>query len=272
MSEYCVIHANCQGDPLVDLLRSHPEFAERYSIRKYTNFQQEIIPAGELEQCSLFVYQHLGDNWAELASKSLLGRVNPAAKVLRIPNMLFKGYWPFWTNHSNMEFGDVFLDKLLNMGLGKAEVLYVYLQTDITRKYDLAAMFEESMDIEAKKEAECIVSTTDVVRSLYSSEHLFNTINHPNRRLVLRVAQAILQELNMEALPELLVSGFENPYPEFELPIHPQVAAFHGLEFIKPECEYQVFTGRKTFAAYAEHYVDCAILGIESFSAYLHIV
>ena len=108
--ELCLIHANCQGDPLAWLLAATPEFAVRYEVRRYTNFERELIPPEELARCTLFIYQHLGEHWDEHASDRLLARVAPGALRCCIPNMLFKGYWPFWTNRSSMDFGDTFLD------------------------------------------------------------------------------------------------------------------------------------------------------------------
>ncbi len=148
----CLIHANCQGDPLAALLAASPQFAERYEIRRYTNYLRERIAPAELSGCGLFLYQHLGEKWDDHASDRLLAMVNPAARVLRLPNMLFTGYWPFWTNKSPMDFGDAFLDRLVSMGLSMAEILHVYLHGDIAAKYDLDAMLRHSLAVERDKE------------------------------------------------------------------------------------------------------------------------
>ncbi|ABB39756.1 hypothetical protein Dde_2962 [Oleidesulfovibrio alaskensis G20] len=270
--ELCIIHANCQGDPLARLLLSCDAFARRFEVRKYTNFQREQIPDRELESCRLFLFQHLGEKWAEQASAHLLHRLGPAAEVLRLPNMLFKGYWPLWTSRSPSEFGDVYLDHLIDMGLEKKEILYVYLHTDLTAKYDLDAMLRESLAVERAKEEETVVRTVDLVESLWRGELLFNTINHPGRRLLLHVAGGVLRALGFSQLSADVCAGFADPYPEFILPVHPQVAAFHGLAFGGEDWQYPVFGRQKTFARYAEHYVDCRLLGLESLSAYLHLV
>lgn len=298
----CLIHANCQGDPLARLLAASPQFAARYEIRRYTNYLRERVAPAELSGCGLFLYQHLGEKWDDHASDKLLSMVNPTARVLRLPNMLFTGYWPFWTNKSPMDFGDAFLDRLVSMGLGMAEILHVYLHGDIAAKYDLDAMLRASLDVERDKErgadvergrAGCrdvdrgngaagrvlpggipavVAPTVELVESLWKEERLFATINHPNRRLVLHVAEGVLAALDMDPLPPAVRDGFTDPYPEFELPIHPQVAAHHGLAFGGPDATYNIYGRRMTFDDYVRRYADCRLRGIDNFIGYLQLV
>ncbi|MEG6504833.1 WcbI family polysaccharide biosynthesis putative acetyltransferase [Nitratidesulfovibrio sp. 1201_IL3209] len=280
----CLIHANCQGDPLAVLLAASPQFAERYEIRRYTNYLRERIAPAELSGCGLFLYQHLGEKWDDHASDRLLAMVNPAARVLRLPNMLFTGYWPFWTNKSPMDFGDSFLDRLVSMGLSMAEILHVYLHGDIAAKYDLDAMLRHSLAVERDKERGAgdaatpaaipavVAPTVDLVEALWKQERLFATINHPNRRLVLHMAEGVLAALGMDPLPPAVRDGFTDPYPEFELPIHPQVAAHHGLAFGGPDATFNIYGRRMTFEDYARRYADCRLRGIDNFIGYLQLV
>lgn len=268
----CVVHANCQGDPLRALLSLHPQFGREYDIAKYTNYLREDIPAEQLEACDLFLYQPLGEQWNDHASDALLRKVSPTAVSMAIPNMLFKGYWPFWTNRSPMDYGDAMLDHMIDMGLEKKEILYLCLHTDLTRKYDLDAMLAESLAVERAKEHGCVVHTVDMVQELWKHEKLFNTINHPNRRLVLHVANGVLDALGMTPVPDVVSAAFTDPYPEFELPLHPQVAAYHGLDFGGPQTRYAVYGTPRTYEEYVSRYVDCRLLGVESFIAYLHVV
>uniref|UniRef100_B8DRT4 Polysaccharide biosynthesis enzyme WcbI domain-containing protein n=1 Tax=Nitratidesulfovibrio vulgaris (strain DSM 19637 / Miyazaki F) TaxID=883 RepID=B8DRT4_NITV9 len=292
----CLIHANCQGDPLAQLLAASPQFAARYEIRRYTNYLRERVAPAELSGCGLFLYQHLGEKWDDHASDRLLAMVNPAARVLRLPNMLFTGYWPFWTNKSPMDFGDSFLDRLVSMGLDMAEILHVYLHRDIAAKYDLDAMLRASLDVERDKERgsdvergraggdggvagalpggipAVVAPTVELVETLWKQERLFATINHPNRRLVLHVAEGVLAALGMDPLPPAVRDGFTDPYPEFELPIHPQVAAHHGLAFGGPDATYNIYGRRMTFEDYVRRYADCRLRGIDNFIGYLQLV
>lgn len=272
--ELCIIHANCQADPMLELLAGHAPFCGRFAVEKYTNYRQEKIDPARLAACRVFMYQHLGDKWGEHASEHLLNLVNPKAEVLRLPNMLFKGYWPFWTSRSPSDFGDFFLDKLIDMGIGKEEIMRLYLHNDLTRKFDFKAMFEESIAIEREKEKDCLVGYVDFMLQSFRKEQLFSTINHPRLRLIRRMTEAVLAALDLPGLPDAgegPLAGREDPYPEFILPIHPQVAAFHGLEFIGPDTLYEVFGKQKSFEEYTNNYIDCRLNGLDSFVCYLHV-
>lgn len=269
--DLCIVQANCQADMLTDLLQACPQFNSRYELRRYTNFLHEAVPEEELARCGVFIYQHLGEKWGKLASGELLQQLSSSALCLKLPNMLFKGYWPFWTNKSPSEFGDFFLDKLIGMGLGKAEILHVYLNTELSAKFDLKAMFDESVQIERVKEEGALVKSVDFVLEHYREEPLFLTVNHPGPRLLEKVAQAVFAALELRWTKEL-EAALQNPYPEFELPIHPQVAAFHDLKFAGQATHYNVFGKQKNFETYASNYIDSQLLNMQPLSAYLHMV
>lgn len=268
----CLIHANCQGDPLAALLSAHPDFAAAYDVRRYTNYEREPVTDADMARCGLLLYQHLGEKWDDHASDRLLARVPPDSLTLCVPNMLFKGYWPFWTNRSSMDFGDSFLDRLVDMGLTEAEALHVCLKGDLAAKFDLTAMFAESLEVERAKEVNAVVGTVDLVAGLWRVERLFATINHPGCRLLLHVADGVLAALGMPPVPQQVRSVFTMPYDEFELPIHPQVAAHHGLAFGGPETRYNIYGRAMTYAEYAHRYIACRRSGVGNFIGYLQLV
>ena len=98
----CILHANCQGGPLTRLLRLSPAFSRRWDILHITNYDRSPVPSDALEHCSLFLYQHLGPQWGDLASENLLSRLPRNAVSLCLPNLFFMGYWPFWTSDSSI--------------------------------------------------------------------------------------------------------------------------------------------------------------------------
>ena len=267
--QLCVIQANCQADGLVRLLCNSPEFNSRFTLRRYTNFLREPVPPGEMEACSVFIYQHLGDKWKETSSAVLLGRLNPKARVLKIPNMLFKGYWPFWTNNSPSEFGDFFLDQLIAMKLSKSEIMHVYLHGRLDNKFDLEGMLAESVETERAKEKGCVVQTVDWILERFRNEMLFFSINHPNMELLKLVAGEIFRELD---LPEPAALRVPNLYPEFTVPVHPQLGRICGIKFAGADARYNVFGKMKTCEEYTSNYIDSQLLQIRPLTAYLHLV
>jgi len=269
--ELCLIHANCQGDALHSLLAAAPVFARRFEIRKYTNYLKESIPQQDFDQCRVFLYQHLGENWNDLASDALLARLHPSACRIQIPNLLFKGYWPLWTHKSAMNYGDILLDLLVSRGYSESEVLHVYLRGKLAGKYDLNALLAESLDRERQKEQGAVISLTDFIEENWRARQLFLSPNHPEKSLLLAIADAVLENLGLGRLPPSLRSVFTPDYPDFELPIHPQVGAHFGLSFADAGRLYSIYGRPMSFARYAACYVHCLSRRLGNFEAFLHM-
>lgn len=271
--EDCVLHANCQGEPLSLLLGASPEFAARWRIRQYTNYTRDAIPASALQNATLFLYQYLGPEWGNLSSESLLRKIGPRTVPVCIPNMFFKGYWPLWTNKSLMDFGDSLLDRLYESGAGKPEILRVYLHGDVEKLADPAGVVAKTLAAEREKESRCDVKTVPFVEENWRGMRLFQTVNHPDAPLLVHAAQGILSHLGFAPLPESVCGEFSYGYEGFELPIHPKIAAFHGLPFAGEDTPYPVFGRSMTFTQYISRYIDCRMSHMENdFLGYLQLV
>lgn len=269
--QLCLIHANCQGDPLAELLEAHPDFGQSFEIRTYVNYARQIIPEEDLRECRILLYQRIGEKWGDLSSEAVLLRLNPAARALCIPNMLFTGYWPFWRMAPNFDFSDFFLDALLDRGLTKKEILHLYLFTDPRRYYDLDELFARSLAVEREKETFWDVKAVDLILERHQTERLFNTVNHPGRRLCLHVAEEILRLLGFSPLPEAARQAFPDPYPEFVLPTHPAAAQQRGLSFIGQGERFPVFGKMMDFTEYANCYLECKMAGERDFISFLRL-
>lgn len=271
--EICVLHANCQGEPLAELLMASPAFASRWRIQFYTNYTRDAIPENALKNATLFLYQHLGPAWGDIASDRLLARAGAQTRPVCIPKMFFLGYWPFWTGKSPMDFGDIWLDKLFEAGAGKPEILRIYLHGDVRKMADLAAVVRETLAVEAAKEERCAVKTAGFVAENWKRVQLFQTVNHPGVPLLLHVAQGLLAHLGLPPLEQAVCDAYSYGYEGFSLPIHPKVAAFHGLPFAGDEAEFPVFGRAMTFAGYVSRYIDCRMNHLEdNFLGYLQMV
>jgi hypothetical protein len=271
MRELCLIHANCQGEPLARLLGAHPAFAERYDILHVVNYTRQAMPEEALAGCGLFLYQWLGEHWGELASDRLLARLPRGAASLSIPNLFYQGYWPLWMPANDFDYADRFLEDMLGRGLGGEETLRLYLQGRIEKLYDLQALVAESIEHERRKERRWDFPMVDLILERAGREQLFWTVNHPGRELCLHVAAKTLEQLGYEPLPAEAVAAFSEPFPEFELPIHPRHGELARLAFVGPERKYEVYGARKTFAEYVGCYLDCRLAGIEDFIGYLRL-
>jgi len=270
--ELCLIHANCQGDALRALLAATPAFARSFEPRKYTNYLKESIPQEDFDRCRVFLYQHLGERWNDLASDALLARLHPAACRLKIPNLFFKGYWPLWTNQSTMNYGDMLLDYLVSRGCSESEALHVYLRGSLTDKYNLNALLGDSLFRERRKDKGAVIALTEYIEENWRALQLFRTPNHPDKILLLAVADAVLESLGLGPVPPSARNAFVPEYPDFELPIHPQAGAHFGLPFADADRLYSIYGRPMNFARYAACYIRCLSRGLGNFEAFLHLV
>jgi hypothetical protein len=266
----CILHGNCQGETLAALLAASPEFSSTFEVEFYVNFTRPTIPGESLSHCGLFLHQHLGENWGELSSDSLRARLPRSAAVLCYPNMLFKGYWPFWSNRAGFDYSDTLLDSLLERGIAKTEALHVALKGNLDRMFGLAGLLTDTLSREREKEALCDVPYVDLIEEGFRNERLFQSVNHPRKRLMLHVAQIILARLGLPQLPDGFLKACPELYPDFELPIHPQVAAFHKLNFGGEGWRFNVYGQPMTYTEYIGLYLDCKYAGRGDFIRYLH--
>jgi hypothetical protein len=270
-----ILHANCQGRPLAARLLASTEFARNFSPRVYLNYTREEIPEAELSACGLFLYQFLGPEWGGLSSAALLSRLPADCVSLCIPNMFFRGPWPLWSGAPGFDYRDVLLDQLLDMGLPRRDILHVYLSTPLARKFDLDALLAETVARETERQSHTPVRYLDFVLEHWRKRPLFLSVNHPGPELLQLAAAGILRQLGLappapELLPEAGALG--EGYADFELPVHPQAAAFYGLTYGGDGSAFNVYGKARTAAQYAAAYVDCRLAGENDFISYLHLV
>ena len=269
--QLCIVHANCQGEPLAALLGAHPEFARRYRVRHFVNYTREWVPPDSLAQCALFLHQWLEPAWGELGSEAMRAQLGPRARALVLPNFLFLGYWPFWDHAPGIEFSDFFLNELAARGLNKAECMHIYCDSDVRRFHDPAALVERSFAVEREKARRWDIRCLEWVHAHWRTEQLFLTVNHPAKALAFHVAQEVLAALGFAPLGPEHFAAMEEPFPDFELPIHPQVGDILGLPFAPADRAWRTFNHRRTFRQYVSCYLDCRLNNIPALTAYLRL-
>lgn len=267
--QLCIIHANCQGPPLMERLLLCPEFAERYECRLFTNYTREPVPEAMLGECGLLLYQRLGEEWGDLASDALCRRLSDSALSLCVPNMFFHAYWPLWYDAPGFDYRDRLLDALLEKGLPGEQVLMLALRSDPANMFDLDAIVEASIERERMRESFTPVKYLDYILTHWRERKLFHSVNHPGQEMLAIAARGVLQALGMEPPESAVLMQASHPYPEFELPIHPAMAKRYGLAFAGADAVYEIYGVKMSYARYAAAYIECRLAGIEDFIGYL---
>lgn len=267
----CLVHANCQGEPLAAALLDSPDFRREFSPRVVLNYTRAEVPQAALDACGLFLYQHLGPEWGEIASDRLLARLPRGCASLCVPNMFFRGPWPLWSGAPGFDYRDTLLDRLIDMGLPPRDILHVYLRAPLAAKVDLDARLAETIAIERERQAKTPVPYLEHVLEHFRTRPLFYTVNHPAPELIALAAAGVLRVLGMPPRD----AGFPVIPPEdyraFHLPIHPQAAAHYGLAYGGADARYPTYGHERSFAQYAAAYVECRLAGGTDFIAWLHL-
>lgn len=265
----CIVHANCQGEPLIERLTTSPDFADQYDCVLYTNYIKEPIPDEALSRCSLFLYQFLGQKWDTLASEVLLSKLPPDARHLCIPNIFFKAYWPLWNGEPGFDYRCSLLDDLISKGLPPEETAMLYLHTDVGRKIDLLELVSQTIEQERERESHTPIKYLDVILENYRTTRLMHTVNHPGSMLMNHVAKSILKHLEFWVPNDAVFEVLPEPFAEFEQPIHPKIGKFFSWDFAGPDTLYNVYGRKMTFPVYAANYIIAMQEGLNDFIGFL---
>ena len=268
--ELCLIHANCQRIPLHRLLLLHPQFSEQYEIRVYVNYTREHVPEEDLKRCSIFLYQWLEEeNWGEISSPRLLAKVPKSCRCICIPNIFFNAYWPLWGSTKTIIFGDLLLDELFDRGLSLKEILHVYLHGDIKKFHNLDELHEKALEYEFEKEKRWAVPITQYIVNNFKDRRLLYSVNHPGKDICIRVGNTLLKLMGYPPLGKQELLGYDQPFANFHLPIHPVAAEHFGLRFTPNAQRIKAFGAYITLEEYVIAYVNCREKGIWDLSKYL---
>ena len=271
MTALCLIHANCQGEVLRNILLSSQDFTKKFHIHLYTNYIREQIPEVDLQNAELFLYQNLGEHWGEFSSKQLLARINPHCQNIQIPNLFFKGYWPFWTNKiAAIDFANELLEKLLNLGLSTQDILKIYLPGNHPDFFRAKKIAMDSLQQEKIKEQDSPIHCANIIEEFWHNEQLFYTVNHPAKRLSLHVAQTILQLLDLPPLSPSFIQTFQHPDSNFILPIHPFVGTRLGLTFTGINVPYKIYSSQMTHKEFVIAYLACRLNNEKNIAAFCY--
>ena len=267
----CLLHANCQGDALRPLLENTPAFASRFCIRQYVNYTRQSIADSDIERCELFLYQRLAPKWGGLSTEQMLPRLPQHCQTIEIPNLFFKGYWPFWSRDERINFANSLLETLLQK-VTPQEALTLYLRGAASLLGDadaLNAQAEESLAREEAKEADAPIRCAPLLRERWRDEQMFITVNHPGRELLFHMADSLLRLLGLGSLPRSTRGAYVHPLEDFWLPIHPAVGSALGLPFASVDKRWPIFHSLLTHREYTLCYMACRANNVPDFLTFL---
>jgi hypothetical protein len=154
---------NCQNDGLKIFLLHSEEFRNTFETKSYANWQlienQSSIPMKDVQEADLFVCQPLRPEYGCYSTDptiegSIGYYVNDKCIKITYPYVFSSSFWPIVQagqgKNANRWFGNESIDKLLNDGLDKSEILNLYYENKIDWEYE--KRFEHSIQILKNKD------------------------------------------------------------------------------------------------------------------------
>lgn len=260
--QICLINANCQGEALIPFLLASPGFYKYFEIQYTLNYKDPNKAQLSLDNYALFLHQYLDSKWGQKSTENISKDIPASCQSIIIPNMLFKGYWPFWTGHiKTIEFADILLEDLFNKGLPDSAILplYIKLSENLLDSLNIKPdkIIRETFEIEKEKERQTPIKYTALIEELWDGEQLFLTPNHPGIKLIAHTAKEILKLLGLSPFPESFIDTYRHPQDDFWLPIHPVISKKLKLPFAPFQRRYPCFGRDMTFKEYIIHYLAC---------------
>lgn len=208
-----------------------------------------------IKKADILIYQNIDVNnrfSSVLSTQYLLSACTEDCKLVCIPNMYFKGYWPQYckNKYGYLTRGyDVcpYGDSNLNSAYEEGESLENVLKNIENEQYYSEETCEKNVAdslLELKhREDRCDIKISDYIAKCYKKNRLFYAVNHPTLQLYYEMVKRILYYLDYKN-PEF--SSKTNEQDGIEIPIYPSVAKALRLEFeIKPGYFYKPFFPQK---------------------------
>lgn len=269
MKPKLIIHANCQGEALLQILQCQEDLLQNFEFRLYTNYTREHVPAEELAECAVFLYQHLGNAWGDLASANLLQQLDRNCLHLCIPNFFCRIYWPLQYNSGKHVLRDRLLEDLWQRGFRGTEFVHLATRASLLRSYDLSGIVEKSLIHERAKEDRGPIKYVDQMLAECRRKRLFYSTNHPGEGLLFDTANEILQRLGFARLRRDQMPVLDPYYTTLELPVHPGLAELFDLSWLQDGAMYDLYGLHVTYAQFAGIYAKYRASGIDSFIEYM---
>jgi hypothetical protein len=205
---------NCQNGGLRNFLSFSQQFHNMFDTKWYANWQliesQSSIPMKDVQEADLFVYQPLRpEHGCYSTDPTVEGSIGYYVKdeCIKIthPYVFSSAFWPIVQagKNQNRWFGNEPIDKLINGGFSKSEVLDLFFNNKIDWEYK--KRFKQSIGILKGKESITDIKISDFIEENFKNQLLFLIPQHPTSIIFLNLANQVLERLNMKKLDESII-------------------------------------------------------------------
>jgi len=261
----CIVYGHCLAVSFVDLLSKHKLFTDMYDLIPY--YSTAITPLDEkyFKECSLLIYQRAA------LSTPAIENVNKDCVKISYPYSTLHSLWPWPQKSTNGEYnyriGSTLIDLVEeNPSLSDDEILSKYKDIDISKYFDLDAIYKKDLEKFTYIDEFCDVKFLDLFTSLEEQQAFF-TVNHLSIKQKVSMLQKILEKIGCPPLSEEII----NEYSEIQqqmIPIHPQIIEHFKLKWVDKNSKYWCFQ-RKTTEKEEANYGTNEVFGWFTFDEYI---
>jgi tetratricopeptide (TPR) repeat protein len=231
VKEQCLVISNCQGYVLRDLLNLNTHFARHFHVNLHRNY----LPGGNGQRgdvkSKLILRQSVSSSAIEDSVEKYLERNSEDdCTTILFPNYYSTIYWPATASFDLYNLHDRNIFAYVAKGATRKEALAGYLLTSISEE-EVSSHLESSIEIERAKESRTGVRYVDYLLDNYRGRQLFYLDRHPDKTLMLIVANYVLGSLGLDKLSEDKVGDYREFYHDNSKPIDPDVYKHLKLRF-----------------------------------------
>lgn len=248
MKRRILLHGNCQGAWLANVLNRTPEVADEHEITYLANFG--TIPADHpihhpdfLANCSCVLWQTASG----FKPPEFLDSLPPGCRQIRFPTLWLKLLWPTYTvdprnkpedafPFGRYPYGDRLVLKLLDKGVSLDDLPKRYLETDLNEIINLDRYTEMCLAELRFNDQQSDIAFTPYIENTFRKRKLFGCINHPTILILDRLRHEMVSALvgcPAQTDPPAPANPGDVLGPE-EIPLHPQIIEHFKLEWAFP--------------------------------------
>lgn len=209
-----IIHGNCQTWIIKKFLEKNKIFSEKYIfidlplIFQFQKEQLDIIRHDLLwKRCDLLITQIISNENkfnVELSNNSIYQMLDTNCKILTIPSLYFKGYFPQAIRNNTpfqkeiFPWRDKFVDSLFMKEKNINKILEIIKNESYISPTEIEDNINESFNELEKREKLLDITISDYIKLYYKEKQLFYDPYHPCNFLIKEIAIRILKFLNIQ--------------------------------------------------------------------------
>ncbi len=257
-----IVFGNCQTLKLRYIFQNHMQFRREYflltvpAVCDYKENMVEALYGGGgtfLKLCDLFISQHVKEEnrfGSLLSTKNISEKFNENTKIVWIPNVYFKGYFPqFGPNTHNVDtdkqgsgrfpYGDKYIDEIMeNSGMNPdvEKILDTISDENFIPPDVIQTAVDKSLNELKRREWNCDVKMSDYVENNFRDQSIFFSPNHPVPPVLIELARRIFKFIgirsdNFYEFKDMLDERNHNwSLIGLDIPIYPAVKKFCRFE------------------------------------------